>query len=108
MPSTEEGRFYMPLLMMQPLCLLLVVKYVHQNFWACFLFLMHMLDNSRHNFGMQLNNLELAVNLAKRANLPGAENLVSSTTFMIDKDASITFLAINGACFYKLYQFYTG
>jgi len=29
---------------------------------------------------MQLNNLELAVNLAKRANLPGAENLVSSIT----------------------------
>ena len=32
---------------------------------------------------MQLNNLELAVNLAKRANLPGAENLVSSITEMI-------------------------
>ena len=31
---------------------------------------------------MQLNNLELAVNLAKRANLPGAENLVSSITKM--------------------------
>lgn len=26
---------------------------------------------------LQLNNLELAVNLAKRGNLPGAENLVS-------------------------------
>ena len=32
---------------------------------------------------MQLNNLELAVNLAKRANLPGAGNLVSSITKMI-------------------------
>jgi hypothetical protein len=31
---------------------------------------------------MQLNNLELAVNLAKRANLPGAENLVSSINKM--------------------------
>lgn len=27
-------------------------------------------------FNLQLNNLELAVNLAKRGNLPGAENLV--------------------------------
>lgn len=36
---------------------------------------------------MQLNNLELAVNLAKRANLPGAENLVSSITEMTYVDA---------------------
>jgi hypothetical protein len=36
---------------------------------------------------MQLNNLELAVNLAKRANLPGAENLVSSITKMTYVDA---------------------
>ena len=36
---------------------------------------------------MQLNNLELAVNLAKRANLPGAENLVSSVTNMTCVDA---------------------
>ena len=58
---------------------------------------------------MQLNNLELAVNLAKRANLPGAENLVSSTTSMIDMDASNTFLAVIYALFfYDLYQFYTG
>jgi len=58
---------------------------------------------------MQLNNLELAVNLAKRANLPGAENLVSSTTSMIDMDASSTFLAVIYALFfYDLYQFYTG
>lgn len=28
----------------------------------------------------QLNNLELAVNLAKRGNLPGAENLVNLLT----------------------------
>ncbi|AQK56804.1 Clathrin heavy chain 2 [Zea mays] len=35
----------------------------------------------------QLNNLELAVNLAKRANLPGAENLVSSITKMTYVDA---------------------
>jgi hypothetical protein len=32
---------------------------------------------------LQLNNLELAVNLAKRANLPGAENLVNSMTSML-------------------------
>jgi hypothetical protein len=32
---------------------------------------------------MQLNNLELAVNLAKRASLPGAENLVSSIVSII-------------------------
>jgi len=58
---------------------------------------------------MQLNNLELAVNLAKRANLPGAENLVTSTTSMIDMDASSTFLAVICAhFFYNLYQFYTG
>jgi len=57
----------------------------------------------------QLNNLELAVNLAKRANLPGAENLVTSTTSMIDMDASSTFLAVICAhFFYNLYQFYTG
>ena len=36
---------------------------------------------------MQLNNLELAVNLAKRANLPGAGNLVSSITEMTYVDA---------------------
>jgi hypothetical protein len=35
---------------------------------------------------MQLNNLELAVNLAKRANLPGAENLVSSIIFIASVD----------------------
>jgi hypothetical protein len=53
---------------------------------------------------MQLNNLELAVNLAKRANLPGAENLVSSITSMIDVDASSTFLAVICAhFFYDLY-----
>ena len=49
---------------------------------------------------MQLNNLELAVNLAKRANLPGAENLVTSTTSMIDMDASSTFLAVICAHFF--------
>lgn len=54
---------------------------------------------------MQLNNLELAVNLAKRANLPGAENLVSSTTSMIDMDASRTLLAVIYARFLNLYQF---
>lgn len=31
----------------------------------------------RYPLFLQLNNLELAVNLAKRGNLPGAENLVS-------------------------------
>jgi hypothetical protein len=31
---------------------------------------------------MQLNNLELAVNFAKGANLPGAENLISSIVFI--------------------------
>lgn len=31
----------------------------------------------KDNLLSQLNNLELAVNLAKRGNLPGAENLVS-------------------------------
>jgi len=42
---------------------------------------------------MQLNNLELAVNLAKRANLPGAENLVSSVTKMtyVDTVMLVTF-----------------
>ena len=30
-----------------------------------------------NNVSLQLNNLELAVNLAKRGNLPGAENLVN-------------------------------
>lgn len=32
---------------------------------------------------LQLNNLELAVNLAKRGNLPGAENLVSVNSIEI-------------------------
>lgn len=32
---------------------------------------------------LQLNNLELAVNLAKRGNLPGAEQLVSLLLFYI-------------------------
>lgn len=32
---------------------------------------------------LQLNNLELAVNLAKRGNLPGAENLVNLTIILI-------------------------
>ena len=31
---------------------------------------------------LQLNNLELAVNLAKRGNLPGAENLVSNVCYL--------------------------
>lgn len=59
---------------------------------------------------MQLNNLELAVNLAKRANLPGAENLVSSTSSMIDVGGSRTFLAISCAFVLKkkLCQFWTG
>jgi dihydrodipicolinate synthase/N-acetylneuraminate lyase len=84
MPSTEGGRFYMPQLTMQLLCLLSVVKYEHQHLRTSFLFVMHMLDNSFNTvFGIQLNNLELAVNLAKRANLPGAENLVSSTTYIL-------------------------
>lgn len=49
------------------------------------------------------------MNLAKRANLPGAENLVSSTSSMIDMDASGTFLAIICAFFVvdNLYQFWT-
>jgi hypothetical protein len=38
---------------------------------------------------MQLNNLELAVNLAKRANLPGAENLVSSIVFIASVDVIV-------------------
>ena len=32
---------------------------------------------------LQLNNLELAVNLAKRGNLPGAENLVNLSVVLI-------------------------
>ena len=49
-----------------------------------------MLNNFfKHNSGMQLNNLELAVNLAKRANLPGAENLVSSVSKMTCMDAYV-------------------
>lgn len=32
---------------------------------------------------LQLNNLELAVNLAKRGNLPGAENLVTGCWFWL-------------------------
>jgi hypothetical protein len=42
---------------------------------------------------MQLNNLELAVNLAKRANLPGAENLVCSITKMTYVD-SVTLVVL--------------
>lgn len=34
----------------------------------------------------QLNNLELAVNLAKRGNLPGAENLVGVFMFCFLND----------------------
>ena len=30
------------------------------------------------SYCLQLSNLELAINLAKRGNLPGAENLVSA------------------------------
>ncbi|ONM20154.1 Clathrin heavy chain 2 [Zea mays] len=41
----------------------------------------------------QLNNLELAVNLAKRANLPGAENLVCSITKMPYVD-SVTLVVV--------------
>lgn len=40
---------------------------------------------------LQLNNLELAVNLAKRGNLPGAENLVKSLVFFV----VVVFVIIN-------------
>lgn len=42
--------------------------------WECFFFL-YILNTFLGI--MQLNNLELAVNLAKRGNLPGAEELVT-------------------------------
>ena len=51
-----------------------------------------------------IEDMQLAVNLR----LPGAENLVSSTTSMIDMDASKTFLAAVFVVFYlsfELYQF---
>jgi hypothetical protein len=81
MPSIGEDRFYMPQLMMQPLCLLSAVKYVllPLNYLA---YVLAIIVFNTFCF-MQLNNLELAVNLAKRANLPGAENLVSSITSML-------------------------
>ncbi len=67
--------------MMQPLCLLSAVKYVllPLNYLA---YVLAIIVFNTFCF-MQLNNLELAVNLAKRANLPGAENLVSSITSML-------------------------
>lgn len=95
----------MPQLMMQLLCLLSVVKYEHQHLWTSFLFLMHMLENSFNTvFGIQLNNLELAVNLAKRANLPGAENLVSSTASIL---LLIWMLAELSWLFFLGYEFWT-
>ncbi|XWS29035.1 hypothetical protein CRYUN_Cryun25bG0122100 [Craigia yunnanensis] len=60
---------------------LLVVRYENHIFVAMrmffFLVTCELLCGSVLLFGvLQLNNLELAVNLAKRGNLPGAENLV--------------------------------
>lgn len=67
--------------MKQQWCLLSVAKYVDKL--AFFFFFMPLVLDILflHILSVyhlpQLNNLELAVNLAKRGNLPGAENLVS-------------------------------
>ena len=85
MPSTEEGRFYMPPLMMQLLCLLSAVKYDVLHFINFFAdaYTRYSFQLSNTFLCLQLNNLELAVNLAKRANLPGAENLVNFINSML-------------------------
>ena len=49
-----------------------------------------------------IEDMQLAVNLG----LPGAENLVSSTTSMIDMDASKTFLAAVFVVFYLSFELY--
>ena len=43
----------------------------------------------------QLNNLELAVALAKRGNLPGGENLVKRTAFIIYHNMTMSQIGAN-------------